>query len=188
MQRHTDILRGVARELSNAPDREDRPASAAEARVRFDEYLARLAAETPRAGLAAATSVFVDTLIERAHRYGDHLFMCFDDVRIPATTNGLEGFFGRVKALQRRALGAGSTTNSVVANLGADLLVAYQYVRRPGAMTSVRAPSATPGAFSETRAKLKRDEAPSVRRRSMVRNFDEHVRKLRDALAAGPGG
>ena len=137
VQRHTEILRDVARELSNAPDRTDRPVSANAAQASFDAYLARLA-ETPRAGLAAATGAFIDTLIERSQRYGAHLFVCFDDPRIPATTNALEGFFGRVKALQRRSLGAGSTTNSVVTNLGAELLVAYQYVRRPGAMTSVQ--------------------------------------------------
>lgn len=177
----------MARELSNAPDREDRPASAAEAKARFDAYLARLA-ETPRTGLAAATGIFIDTLVERAHRYGAHLFVCFDDPRIPATTNELEGFFGGVKTLQRHALGTGSTSNSVVTNLGPDLLVAYQYVRRPGAMTSVQAPTATPAAFSAARVKLAGGEAPSTRRRSLVRNFAAHVRRLRHALRSSGGG
>lgn len=177
----------MARELSNAPDREDRPASAAEAKARFDAYLARLA-ETPRTGQAAATGVFIDTLVERAQRYGAHLFVCFDDPRVPATTNELEGFFGGVKTLQRHALGAGSTTNSVVTNLGPDLLAAYQYVRRPEAMKSVQAPTATPAAFSAARVKLADGEASSIRRRSLVRNFAAHVQRLQHTLWNSSGG
>lgn len=185
--RHTQIIRGVAHELSNAPDRADRPANAAEAKARLDAYLQDLATHTPRAGLAAATGAFIDNLRARVGRYGDHLFVCFDDSRIPATTNTLEGFFGAVKSTLRRALGAGSTTNTVVTNLGADVLVAYQYLRRPDAMAGVRAPVAAPADFSATRTKLDRGEASSVRRRSMVRNFDQHVDRLRDAWEATGG-
>lgn len=184
--RHTEILRGVAHELSNAPDREDRPASGAEAKARFDTYLEQLSTNTPRAGLAAPTGAFIDSLIERAGRYGAHLFVCFDDPRIPATTNALEGFFGASKATLRSALGAGSTTNTVVSNLGADVLVAYQYLRRPDALAGVRVPSATPAAFSATRTKLDRDEAPGVRRRSLVRFFKQHVERLRNTWGRPP--
>jgi hypothetical protein len=177
--RHTEILRGVARELSNAPEREQRPRSAREAKDRFDSYLQGLATTVPRRGLAAPTAAFLDTLIERSQRYGDHLFVCFDHPSIPPTTNSLEGFFGQAKATIRSALRAGSTTNSVVSNLGADVLVAYQYLRRPDALAQLRASDATPAAFTAMRAQLDRNEAPGVRRRSLVRHFKHHVARLR---------
>jgi hypothetical protein len=147
--------------------------------VRFDAYLEQLATNTTRIGLAAPTSVFIETLIARSSRYGAHLFVCFDDARIPSTTNGLERFFGRAKGTLRRALGAGSTTNTVVSNLGAEVLVAYRYLRRPDALEAVREPTATPAAFSVARAKLAEDEAPGIRRRSLVRFFKQHLQRLR---------
>jgi len=103
--------------LSNDPDRPDRPETAEEAQARFEAHLEELAALTPRAGLAAPTGAFIDDLIKRYGRYGDHLFKCFDDDRIPSTSNDLEGFFGVSKQVLRHALGCGSTSNSVVSNL-----------------------------------------------------------------------
>ena len=45
---------------------------------------------------------FVGDLVERVGRYGEHLYHCFDDARIPATTNGLEGYFGLGKRTYAR--------------------------------------------------------------------------------------
>ena len=120
--RHTEILRGIAHGLSSSPDRLDRPASADEARRRFEAHLGDLAAAAPRAGLGAATGHFVDDLVRRYGRYGEHLFCCFDDPRFPATTDDLEGFFGSAKRFVRGAGGCGTTTNSVATTLGADAL------------------------------------------------------------------
>jgi len=178
--RHTDILRSVAHELSNDPDREDRPESAVEAQARFEACLAELAADTPRTGLAAPTGAFIDSILERYERYREHLFVCFDDGRIPATTNSLEGFFGRTKSTLRRAGGAGSTTNTVVANLGAEVLVAYQFVRRPGALAAIRSPDATATAFAVASRGVRSAEAPGIHRRSLIRRFDHQIEKLRD--------
>lgn len=185
---HTGIIRAVAHEISNAPDRDDRPASAADAKMRFDRFLQDLAMSTPRTGLSVPTAVFIDDLIERAARYGDHLFVCFDNPKIPATTNGLEGFFGRIKATLRKAMGTGSTTNTVMSNLGADVMLVYQYIRRPDALTNVRNPSADPFDFSAARTRLDEKEAPGVRQRSIVRNFKQHLARLSDAWksTAGP--
>lgn len=185
MLRHTEILREVAHQISSASDREDRPANAAEAMKRFDKYLEALTTKTPRVGLAAATGAFIDDLVARSKRYREHLFMCFDDPRIPASTNELEGFFGTIKSKLRRTLGAKSTTNSVVANLGADLLMTYHQLQQPDA--TMCAPSATPIEFDSARTRLRRDEAPSVRRRSLVRNFKHHLNRLRENWdASGP--
>jgi len=177
--RHTEILRGVAHQLSNDPDREDRPKDATEAKARFEAYLNDLDAKTARTGLAAPTGAFVDDLVERTKRYIDHLFVCFDDPRIPASTNALEGFFGQTKAGTRRTLAAKSTANGIVVNLGAAVLVAAHQLRGPHGASGVREPSATIAAFTEVREKIDREEAPAVRQRSLARYFEGHLKRLR---------
>src|SRR5260221_1342563 len=124
------ILREVAHLLSPKPDRKDRPQNAAEAETQMWDYLTELQRQTPRSGVSAKTARFVDELVERVGRYGAHLYHCFDDTRIPATTNGLEGYFGVGKRMVRKAVGAGSKSNSVVTNLGEEVLLALHQVRQ----------------------------------------------------------
>ena len=157
-----------------------RPASAAEARRRFEAHLDALAANAPRSGLGAATGHFIDDLVQRYSRYGEHLFHCFDDPRIPATTNELEGFFGSAKRFVRCATGCGSTTNSVVTNLGADALLAYHHFSKPGAVERLAGAEFTEEQFREARTRLAEAEAPAIRQRSMTRNLKSHLARLRD--------
>jgi hypothetical protein len=167
--------------LSNDPDRPDLPGSAAEAQARFDAYLEGLAASAPRAGLGAATGAFIDDLVKRAGRYGNHLFKCFDDPRIPATTNDLERFFGCSKQTLRHALGCGSTTNSVLTNLGAEALAAYQFVRQVGPPSPSAVATCSPADFRTARARLALQEAPAIRLRSLVRHLPRRLDELRSA-------
>jgi hypothetical protein len=178
VRRHTEILRGLARELSNDPARPDRPKTAQEAQARFEAHLDDLVELTPRSGLAAPTGAFIDVLIERYSRYGAHLFLCFDDDRIPSTSNDLEGFFGESKQQLRHALGSGSTSNSVVSNLGADALIAYHQLRQAGAMDELLGGSFSSEAFLSARADLATREAPQIRQRSMVRHLERHLNRL----------
>ena len=138
-------------------------------------------ASAPRAGLGAATGAFIDDLVKRTSRYRDHLFKCFDDPRIPATSNGLERFFGGSKQTLRRAGGCGSTTNSVVTNLGAEALVTYQHVRQVGMPTATELAAFSPADFREARARLARHEAPAIRQRSRVRHLPRRLAELRTA-------
>lgn len=186
MRRHTEIIRGLAHELSNSPDRPDLPASAVEAQARVDSYLEGLAASAPRSGLGAATGAFIDDLVKRTSRYGDHLFKCFDDPRIPATTNGLERFFGCSKQMLRHALGCGSTTNSVLTNLGDEALAAFQYVRQVGTPSAAEAGACSPAEFRRARSRLARHEAPAIGRRSCVRHLPRRLDELRAAWVGPP--
>ena len=127
-------------------------------------------------------------LISRYTRYGSHLFECFDDPRIPATTNELEGFFGDAKRALRATLGCGSTTNSVVSNLGADALIAFHQLRRPGAIDAIVDSSPTVAAFVAARRDVDDVEQPAVRRRSRVRNLDDHLNRLRARWTTQPTG
>jgi len=167
--------------MSNDPNREDRPATAAQAQARFEAHLDNLSSTTPRAGLGKATGEFIDGLVKRYGRYSHHLFQCFDDPRISATTNGLEGFFGLSKHTLRRSVGSGNTTNSVVGNLGAEALLAYHQMQQPGALTELENISPSPEQFRAARAKIASEEAPRVQQRSMVRNLKGHLKRLRQS-------
>lgn len=120
----------------------------------------------------------VDHIATLAERYGPHLFVCFDDSRVPPSTNMLEGFFGRAKRPLRRACGAGSTANSVAQNLGADYLIAFALVEsKPSRIADLD--SHRLASFRDQRARIAASEAPATRRRSLVRRFDQHVALLR---------
>lgn len=135
---------------------------------------------TPQAGLALPTGDFINDLIKRYTRYGDHLFKCFDDDRIPSTSNEIEGFFGDSKRVLRHALGCGSTSNSVVQNLGAEALLTYHQMQEPYAVEELMmTASFSPEDFLSARKKLDALESPSIRRRSMVRHLERHLERLK---------
>ncbi len=81
----------------------------------------------------------------------------------------------------RHALGCGSTTNSVLTNLGEDALASFQYVRQVGAPTASAVGAFTPADFRTARARLARHEAPAIRQRSRVRYLPRRLDQLRTA-------
>jgi hypothetical protein len=179
VKQQVEILRQVAHRLSSKPDRPDRPTNAAEAETQMWDYLTQLQRETPRIGLSAKLARFVEDLVQRVGRYGAHLYYCFDDARIPATTNRLEGYFSLTKRMERKAGGAASTSNSVVTNLGEEVLVAFQQVQR--APTGIEVPEPLDRtAYRKVRADLDQMEQPARLRRSKIRNPGKHIRELLD--------
>ena len=111
-----------------------------------------------------------------AGRYGTHLFHCFDDPELPATTNQLEGAFGKTKHQARRALGCGSTTHSLVHNLGDEFLLAHHQVT--AGTLDLRAEPIDPQAYRQARAKLREQEQPARQRRSFVRRLGSHLKEI----------
>jgi hypothetical protein len=190
VERGTEILRGLAHEISADPDRPDRPSDSTEAQARLDAYIAKLSAEVPRHGLGAATGHFVDHLAELNERYKGHLFVCFDDPRVPPNTNKLEGFFGRAKRPLRKACGTGSTANSVAQNVGGDYLAAFALAEKNDrSLVPDKLDASFLERFREARARIAAAEAPTTRRRSLVRSFEKHVARLRAARGlASPDG
>jgi len=188
LARHTEILRDVARVISADPEREDRPKDGAEAKERFVSFLVDLQERTPRSGLAAPTAAFVDNLAALGERYKDHLFVCFDDPLVHATTNSLEGFFSRFKHAQRRLLGTKGTANSLVQNLDDDYMLLF--AESDDASHSLASAELTVEAFDLARAEIEAAEEPARERRSAVRSLSKHLNKVREAwaehLAAAP--
>ena len=187
VERHVQILHEVAHQLNSQPERVDRPPNAAEAETRAWDYLGELQRQTPRTGLSAPTAEFVDHIVGMFGRYGEHLFVCFDDNRIPATTNGLEGFFGLGKRVVRKALGAGSTTNSVVTNLGGEVLMALHQVRA----VDKSAPFPPPidlHAYQAARAELDQQERPARLRRATACSTAQSLPSRPGHISGQPSG
>jgi hypothetical protein len=180
--RHVEILRDLAHIISPDPDRPDRPANARDAEASLLAYVERLEATTPRTGLGAATGDFVDHVATLARRYASHLFVCFDDERIPATTNEIERFFGLVKRFLRRVSGASSTATGVAQNLGPEILVAFQGAKNLA--ERIDELGIDPAAFAAARASIDATEQPIRQRRSYVRHLDANLERLQDRWSA----
>ncbi|MFH2005708.1 MAG: hypothetical protein ABI333_03865 [bacterium] len=69
----------------------------------------------------------------------------------------------------------------MLTNLGAKVLVAYQYVQQAGAPTVLAAAACSPTDFLAARARIASQEEPAIRQRSMVRNLPRHLDRLRGA-------
>ena len=187
VERHVAVLREIAHEISPDPERTDAPSSGDEAHERLCELVARLQEEAPRAGLGASDGHFIDHVGGVAARYGRNLFYCFDDERIPSTTNGLEGFFGASKDQLRRALGTAKTTNGVAQNLGANYLIAFARTRAISRDELHQAvANITHDDYEIARQRLDAVEEPARLRRSRKRNPGCHLRDLLARWDASP--
>jgi len=69
----------------------------------------------------------------------------------------------------------------VLTNLGAEALVAYQYVQQTGTPTVLAAAACSPSDFLAARARIASQEKPAIRQRSMVRHLPHHLDRLRSA-------
>ena len=182
VERHVGILREVAHVITPDPDRPDPPADGDDAHVRLWEKLQELHTEAPRSGLGAATGAFVDHLVGVTTRYGRHLFHCYDDPRIPSTTNQLEGLFGVSKAQIRAALGTASTANGVAQNLGANYIEALVFTRthtRDALLTALDSMSSSD--YQRVRDHIDQSESFPRLRRSRRRYPERHLGVLLDA-------
>ena len=187
VQRHVHILHQVAHHLLPEPDIHKRP-DAAQAQRRFESFLQDLSSTTPRIGLSVPTADFVDSIRARSARYGEHLFACYKDPRIPATTNQEEAFFGQNKRMLRKALSQGSTTQGVVFNLGPEFLLVFHQAAAlacPDWVKQFRPPNCPHKdmpvdilAYRQAQAELRQQEQPARLRRSMVRCLPRFLQRL----------
>jgi hypothetical protein len=183
VDRHVELLREVTRRIVPDPEVHKRP-SAQEAQAQFSAWLADLQERTPRRGLNAPTAHFVDHLVTMAGRWSPHLFTCYTDPRIPATTNSIEGFFGCTKYKLRQALGRGSTVGSPMHNLDFSLLPLMPASRQRPSSAGRPSPQMAfdTEAYRQARKSLDQQEQPAKQRRSWVRSLVDHLARLVGAL------
>lgn len=187
MSRGVDVLRQVAREITPAPTRIDFPVNGDEAHDRLIDLIRRLQKDAPRMGLGAPIGDYIDHVANVAERYGRNLFHCFDDPRIPPTSNALEGFFGTSKQQLRRALGTASTTNGVAGNLGAEYMCALAYAKSHSPNEVMEAVATlSVSEYEDVRQALEDAESVATLRRSRRRDPQKHLTQLLDRWRSDP--
>lgn len=140
-------------------------------RRRLSAYLDRARRNAPQRGRGAYLRRFVENAICVTRRYAFGLFHCYDDPRIPQTSNSLEGLNGAGKRNLRRCGARGSTANGPGSSCGRAYLIALALntCLSPTEIAALLA-SVPTEEYQEARTRLDEIRAPSRRRRSMLRN------------------
>ena len=139
-------------------------------------FLNRRRREAPQRGRGAYLRRFVEHAIEVTKRHALGLFHCYDDPRIPQTTNTLEGVNGDGKRNLRRCGGRSSTANGPGTSCGRAYMTAVTLNACLSAaeIEAMLALVKTEDYRNERRL-LDQVRAPSSRRRAMLRNPSRYL-------------
>ncbi len=137
-----------------------------------DDYLAGALAAAPKRGKGARRRRFLAHVSAVAKRYGDGIYHCYDDSRIPQTTNELEGGHGVHKHHIRKVTGRRSTTGGPTETAG-ELVACAIDAMKPG--RRLHFASVDPVAYAAARRELARLREPARRYRSVQRAPEKHV-------------
>ena len=145
-------------------------------RRRLFSYLDRVRRNAPQRGRGAYLRRFVENAVSVTRRYAFGLFHCYDDPRIPPTSNALEGLNGSGKRNLRRCGARGSTANGPGSSCGRAYLIAVALnACRSSAEIEALLASVPTEEYEKSRARLDEIRAPSRRRRSMLRHPAKHL-------------
>lgn len=138
--------------------------------------LRRRLAQAPRRGKGARRRRFLEHVSKTAQRYDSGLYHCYDDPRIPHTSNDLEGQHGTLKHHLRKVTGRASTAGGPAETVPELLAAAIDAIRRRGAaVVLAAAENADPIAYAAARIKLARLREPARQYRSIQRNPQKHI-------------
>jgi len=129
----------------------------------------------PQRGRGSYLRRFIENAQKVTRSYAKGLFHCYDDPRIPGTSNALESLNGSGKHNLRRCAGRASTANGPGSSCGrmymfAVALHAYMPQADIDALLSGHFDAE---AFRHACTLLEEIRAPAARRRSMLRNPDK---------------
>lgn len=141
-------------------------------KAQIDDYLAGALAAAPKRGKGARRRRFLRHVAAVAERYSHGLYHCYDNSRIPQTTNDLEGEHGVHKHHIRKATGRRSTSGGPTETAGEFVTCAIDVVK-PG--RRFRIASVDPVAYAAARRELARLREPARRYRSVQRDPEKHV-------------
>lgn len=145
-------------------------------RRRLFAYLGRLRRNAPQRGRGAYLRRFAENAVAITRRYAFGLFHCYDDPRIPQTSNDLEGLNGAGKRNLRRCGARGSTANGPGSSCGRAYLIAVALnACRSSAELQALLASVSTEEYEQARIRLDEIRAPSRRRRAMLRHPDRHL-------------
>lgn len=101
-----DWLRTIAHALEPVPlASREAPRTGAQVRQQVEAHLTEIEAALADGRLAAWLHPALTHLVTVLRRLGDGLYHCYDVPELPRTDNGLEQFYRRVKACERRITG-----------------------------------------------------------------------------------
>jgi len=170
------ILVGIARILWPR----DKPPDGKTVRRRLFAFLSRKRRGAPQRGRGAYLRRFIENAQEVTRRYAAGLFHCYDDARIPQTSNALEGLNGAGKHNLRRCAGRGSTANGPGSSYGRMYMyaVALHALIPQAEMQALLCDDLNPHEFREARRRLEEVRAPAARRRSILRDPEKHLAEI----------
>jgi hypothetical protein len=156
---------------------EEAPADGKTVRRRLFQFLARKRREAPQRGRGAYLRRFIEHVQKVTRSYAKGLFHCYDDPRIPQTTNQLESLNGSVKHNLRRCAGRSSTANGPGSSYGPNYMFAVVlHAFMPAAdIDALLSTAIDPNNYREARRLLEEVRAPQARRRSMLRDPEKHL-------------
>lgn len=139
-------------------------------------FLSRKRREAPQRGRGAYLRRFIEHVQKVTKSYARGLFHCYDDPRIPHTSNDIENLNGLGKHNLRRCAGRSSTANGPGSSCGRAYMFAVALnACLPPADLNVMLQQVPLGQYREARAMLDEIRAPAARRRSMLRDPDKHL-------------
>lgn len=134
-------------------------------------------AAAPARGKGARRRRFLKHVRAVAGRYACGIYHCYNDPRIPQTTNELEGKHRVGKRHIRKATGHASTAGGPVETIGEFFVTAIDLVHRLGARAALGdLDLADHRAYLDARRELKRRREPARRYRSIQRDHEAHLR------------
>lgn len=167
--RHVGIIRHIAGLL-------DTQSSSAQVKRVVRTYLNHLAEDAPRRGRGAVTGHFIDHIVGVSARYWPGLFHCYDDPRIPRTSNELEGSFGSSKRGVRQRTGRKSTSGGKIESAG-EVVVRVEALLRVMSRTELEQHlvAVSPERYAQSKRRLRDVQGPARERRSIQRNLDGYL-------------
>lgn len=146
-------------------------------RRRVGSLLRRRLQQAPRRGKGARRRRFLEHVKKTARSYGRGLYYCYDDPRIPHTSNDIEGQNGTLKHHLRKVTGRASTAGGPMETAPELLVPAIDAIRRKGAAIALASahPPVDPAAYAAARLKLARLREPARQYRSIQRNPQKHL-------------
>jgi hypothetical protein len=160
---------------------EEPPPNGRAVRRKLFSFLNRKRDHVPQRGRGAYLRRFVENAIAVTKRYASGLFHCYNDPRIPPTSNVIEGTNGDGKRNLRRCGARGSTANGPATSCGRAYMIAVALNSCMSAAELEAALASVPPAdYREARALLDQIRAPSRRRRSMLRDPERYLSSILD--------
>jgi hypothetical protein len=142
-------------------------------------FLARKLGHAPQRGRGVYLRRFIENFQQLANRYAKGLFHCYDDPRIPNTSNLLEGLNGTAKQNLRRCAGRTCTAHGPGSSCGSFYMlgVALHAVLPPDEIQQL-IQSYDPELFRSAKKTLEQTRQPAHKRRSMLRNPEKHLAQI----------